>query len=239
MTYGGDSIVNIVFSPGDLLTFGAGVNAGKLVKVNANSFGPDVIVIGKVYKHLPNSGLLYFRQVSYKLSFGTSSSAVFALDAGLSASYPGSGTVWFDLSGNARNFTLINGPAYSSANSGLISFDGADDFARLTYTVTQSTSTLIFWFNSRSFSTATELDSIISNDNTGGSRGFDFRKVYYDTKEIGRARFEMMQHMFRKNIGLCFPKTCDGWLLPTIDIAEFHYSSSASNKYIILSSKSS
>jgi hypothetical protein len=143
-----------------------------------------VIVIGKVYKHLPNSGLLYFRQVSYKLSFGTSSSAVFALDAGLSASYPGSGTVWYDLSGNARNFTLTNGPTFSTSNAGLISFDGADDFARLDYTTTQSTQTMMFWFNSRSFSTANGLDSIISNDATGGSSGYDFRKEYGSTNKL-------------------------------------------------------
>ena len=182
--YGLDSSTTTTLNPGDLLTFGGGINAGKLVKVNANSFGPDVIVIGKVYKHLPNSGLLYFRQVSYNLSFGTSSSAVFALDAGLSASYPGSGTVWYDLSGNARNFTLTNGPTFSTSNAGLISFDGADDFARLDYTTTQSTQTMMFWFNSRSFSTANGLDSIISNDATGGSSGYDFRKEFGSTNKL-------------------------------------------------------
>lgn len=49
------------------------------------------------------------------------------LDAGNSLSYPGSGTTWFDLSGNANNGTLINGPTYSSANGGSIVFDGTND----------------------------------------------------------------------------------------------------------------
>ena len=48
--YGVDSLDTITFSSGDLLTFGGGVNAGKLVKVNTNSFGPDVVVIGVVEK---------------------------------------------------------------------------------------------------------------------------------------------------------------------------------------------
>jgi hypothetical protein len=182
--YGLDSTTLVDLNPGDLLTFGGGINAGKLVKVNVNSFGPDLIVVGQVNKYVPATGLLYFTQVNYSVGFGGVSSTVFALDTGLRSSYPGTGTTWFDLSGNARNFTLFNGPTFSSNNSGYISFDGADDFARLTYTVTQSTSTLMFWFNSRSFSTATGLDSIISNDSTGGSVGFDFRKEFGSTSNL-------------------------------------------------------
>jgi len=149
--YGVDGTSIQTVNAGDLLTFGGGVNAGKLVKVNVNSFGPDIIVIGQVEKYNPATGLLYFRQVSYNLSFGSASSTIFALDAASTISYPGCGTVWYDLSGNARNFTLINGPAYSASTSGLLSFDGADDLARLTYTFTHSTFSLLFCFNSRSF----------------------------------------------------------------------------------------
>lgn len=140
-------------------------------------------MIGVVDRYVPETGLLYFSQTNYSVNFGSGNSTVFALDAGLTYSYPGSGNIWYDLSGNARNFTLFNGPTFSSNNSGYISFDGADDFARLNYTVTQSTSTLMFWFNSRSFSTATGLDSIISNDGTGGS-GFDFRKESGSTNKL-------------------------------------------------------
>jgi hypothetical protein len=53
---------------------------------------------------------------------------VLALDAGNTKSYPGSGTTWFDKSGNARNGTLTNGPTYNSANGGSIVFDGVDDY---------------------------------------------------------------------------------------------------------------
>jgi hypothetical protein len=55
------------------------------------------------------------------------SGLVLNLDAGNAASYPGSGTVWTDLSGNGNNGTLVNGPTYSSANGGTIVFDGTDD----------------------------------------------------------------------------------------------------------------
>jgi hypothetical protein len=53
---------------------------------------------------------------------------VLCLDAGNSKSYPGSGTVWTDLSGRGINGTLTNGPTYSSSNGGVLTFDGTDDF---------------------------------------------------------------------------------------------------------------
>lgn len=56
------------------------------------------------------------------------SSLVFAVDAGNSKSYPGSGTAWTDLISRS-NSTLTNGPTYDSANGGSIVFDGVDDFS--------------------------------------------------------------------------------------------------------------
>lgn len=73
---------------------------------------------------------------------------VLCLDAGNSKSYPGTGTVWTDLSGNGNNGTLMNGPSFSSSNKGSIVFDGIDD-----YVVGGNTSsvnghhTIIVWFN--------------------------------------------------------------------------------------------
>lgn len=52
---------------------------------------------------------------------------VLALDAANSKSYPGSGTTWTDLSGNANNGTLVNGVQYSNDSLGSFSFDGIDD----------------------------------------------------------------------------------------------------------------
>tara|TARA_R110000868_G_scaffold162019_1_gene392997 strand:- start:193 stop:882 length:690 start_codon:yes stop_codon:yes gene_type:complete len=53
---------------------------------------------------------------------------VLALDAANKKSYPGSGTVWSDLSGNANTGTLTNGPTFDSSNNGSINFDGVDDY---------------------------------------------------------------------------------------------------------------
>lgn len=52
---------------------------------------------------------------------------VLCLDAANPKSYPGTGTTWTDLSGNGNNGTLINGPSFSNANRGTITFDGTND----------------------------------------------------------------------------------------------------------------
>jgi hypothetical protein len=56
------------------------------------------------------------------------SGLVLHLDAADRKSYPGSGTTWYDLSGNSRHGTLTNGPTFNSGNGGYISFDGVDDY---------------------------------------------------------------------------------------------------------------
>ena len=61
---------------------------------------------------------------------------VFDLDAAKRDSYPGSGTVWSDISGFQNNGTLINGPTFNSANGGSIVFDGVDDYVRVPYSPT-------------------------------------------------------------------------------------------------------
>jgi len=54
------------------------------------------------------------------------------LDAANTKSYPGSGTVWNDLSLGGNNGTLINGPTFSLANAGSVVFDGTNDYTSLT-----------------------------------------------------------------------------------------------------------
>jgi hypothetical protein len=53
---------------------------------------------------------------------------VLCLDAADKKSYPGTGTLWTDRSGNGNNGTLTNGPTFSGTNGGSIVFDGSDDY---------------------------------------------------------------------------------------------------------------
>jgi hypothetical protein len=139
--FGLDSVTITSLNPGDLLTFGGGINAGKLVKVNINSFGPDVIIVGKVYKHLPSSGLLYFRQVSYKLSFGTNPYVIYT-DPENPISYNGGNTL-INLANSSQFFTLQNGPI---ASSNYITYDGTNDQAVInSFSGTFSEATFMVW----------------------------------------------------------------------------------------------
>jgi hypothetical protein len=47
------------------------------------------------------------------------------LDASQIISYPTTASTWYDISGNTKNGTLVNGPTFNS--NGWINFDGADD----------------------------------------------------------------------------------------------------------------
>ena len=75
---------------------------------------------------------------------------VLALDAGNAKSYPGSGTIWYDLSGNSNNGTLTNGPTYSSDNGGSIVFDESNDYVDCGNVLSQTAYTKSAWFRPES-----------------------------------------------------------------------------------------
>jgi hypothetical protein len=72
---------------------------------------------------------------------------VLCLDAGNRRSYPGSGTLINDLSGNNNNGTLVNGVGYNSANGGSLSFDGVDDYCDFFAPSLGTTTTVEMWIN--------------------------------------------------------------------------------------------
>lgn len=74
---------------------------------------------------------------------------VLALDAADKNSYKGSGTTWKDLTSNANNGTLTNGPTFSNTKGGTIVLDGIDDYITCSNSTSlQITSalTLEIWF---------------------------------------------------------------------------------------------
>lgn len=50
---------------------------------------------------------------------------ILALDAGNTKSYPGSGTTWYDLSGNGNNGTIVGSVSHSSDYGGVFVFPGS------------------------------------------------------------------------------------------------------------------
>jgi hypothetical protein len=95
---------------------------------------------------------------------------VLNLDASRSSSYPGTGTTWTDISGNANNGTLTNGPIFGTTSGGVITFDGVNDYVDLgtKSSLAPGTSdfTISFWVNPSSWSTT--YSPFFTTTNTNG-----------------------------------------------------------------------
>jgi hypothetical protein len=93
---------------------------------------------------------------------------VLCLDAANPRSYPGTGTSWYDLSGNGNTLTLTNGPTFDSGNGGSIVFDGVNDYAirSTTNNLPSGTGTILVW---------TYLDSTTTADTYSGILGYGAR----------------------------------------------------------------
>ena len=61
-----------------------------------------------------------------KLPYVTDNLVMF-LDAGDHASYPGAGSVWYDISGNGYDSAIQSGMSYSTDNGGIFNFDGTSN----------------------------------------------------------------------------------------------------------------
>ena len=86
------------------------------------------------------------------------------LDAANVKSYPGSGTVWYDISGNGNNATLVNGASYNSQNSGVMQFDGVNDEISVSSPNLTSTNYTIIGGSRYSGSTRKRIISASSNN---------------------------------------------------------------------------
>jgi hypothetical protein len=64
---------------------------------------------------------------SYSPSIATSN-LILCWDPANPQSYPGSGTTIYDISGNGNHGTLYNGVGFSTANGGVLTFDGTNDY---------------------------------------------------------------------------------------------------------------
>jgi hypothetical protein len=120
--------------------------------INTNNFGIDKLYIGgrsgnfsgnasisqvKIYNRVLSQQEIQQNYNATKNRFINTlppvrDNLILNLDAGDLASYPGSGTTWFDLSGNSLNGTLTNGPTFSfSDSSSSIVFDRSNDYVTI------------------------------------------------------------------------------------------------------------
>ena len=107
---------SIMVPPNDTALVGAARSFGASASVTTaagalNYFASqsDMMVVNKNYNNIVTSGL------------------VLNVDASFVASYPVSGTSWYDISGSGFTGTLTNGPTFDSG--GWIVFDGSNDWS--------------------------------------------------------------------------------------------------------------
>lgn len=78
---------------------------------------------------LPSFQASHFKPPAYPNNL-VANGLILKLDASDAGSYSGSGTTWYDLSGQGAHATLINGTAWvSNGTSSYFNFDGVDDLA--------------------------------------------------------------------------------------------------------------
>jgi hypothetical protein len=140
-----------------------------------------------------------------------SNGLVLNLDAAQLRSYPTSGTAWTDLSGNANNGTLTNGPTFDSANGGSIVFDGTNDYVTVTGSNTFTEATFIAWMLRVGSQSA--YDGIIhSRGGTGGSvTGMNFN---LGATQLGYT-WNNELNTYSWNSGLIIPAT---WCMSAITV---------------------
>lgn len=105
----------------------------------------------------------------------SNSNLVLHLDAGNPTSYPGSGNIWYDLSGNGSNVTLTS-TSYLATNGGAIVFDGTSSYANFNANIgSTSTVTVEMWVRT------------ISLKSPGGAMffGFNLYDIWTNSGHIG------------------------------------------------------
>ena len=112
------------------------------------------------------------------------SGLVLALDAGDVNSYPGSGTTWYDLSGNGYNATLVNSPTVAAQG---ITLDGTNDYVYISHSgnlgFTSTDYTICIWH--KNLDSDTGYNGIITNDAATDNAWKIFRdsgETYYQAR---------------------------------------------------------
>jgi hypothetical protein len=121
--------------PANALIPGATVNFGFLgttEKTDASYLALVNSISGQNFTLVQNA-TNWLNDNGYWSSYGSSSATdviteglVLKVDASNPSSYPGTGTTWFDLSGNDYDGTLTNGASYSSEFGGVMTFTGSN-----------------------------------------------------------------------------------------------------------------
>ncbi len=107
------------------------------------------------------------RLVHTKLVAGgvVTSGLTMSLDANNSASYPGSGSTWFDVSGNNADIALTGSPSFSSGTPAYFTFNGTNQYGigSTTGVLSPSSYSKSVWFYLNAYN-----DNNLSSSSAGG-----------------------------------------------------------------------
>lgn len=122
---------------------------------------------------------------------------IIALDAINTKSYPGSGTTWYDLSGNSFNASLNNSPTHTFNNQGYFTFNGTNQYTTQTGLPSVNTAfdsyTMELWFKFITLPTGL----ITSDNNTGGP-------IYGERMGSNYQLFAYQAVNGESNLGVCY-----------------------------------
>jgi hypothetical protein len=112
----------------------ATTNALRLGKNYGSAFFKGKLSNSKIYNKALSATEISQNYEAQKSKFANTivqQGLVLNLDAGNNYSYAGAGAVWYDVSGNSYNGTLIGSPVYTSNNNGGIIFDSVAKYVTL------------------------------------------------------------------------------------------------------------
>jgi hypothetical protein len=98
---------------------------------------------------------------------------VLSLDAADQNSYVSGSTTWNDLSGNGNNGTLVNGPAFSSANGGSFVFNGSNQAVSSSNSTSLNTGNTISAFNWFYVNSTSSYQPIMSKKDVSSNFGWE------------------------------------------------------------------
>jgi hypothetical protein len=106
------------------------------------------------------------------------------LDASSKTSYPGSGSIWFDISGNNYNGNLVNGAIFDPLNEGSLVFNGINNYVLNTsFNITPVNNELAIsmWYKTANNANEKMLIDLCSNSNRDL---FSIRQNWNSTNKI-------------------------------------------------------
>jgi hypothetical protein len=133
---------------------------------------------------------------------------VLYLDAANRKSYPGTGTTWFDLSGNNYTGSLVNGPTFNSTNGGSIVFDGVNDYTTTALSTVARPFSMAVWVY---FNNLTGWQTFIGQNAAGSTTlgTFYFQKTNDNQSNVGPGRLANTVGLgFVENAGSGLAKYC-------------------------------